>query len=70
MLTSHLNHRHEHNRFCCMLVVVRGLYKDRYYKTVINIHETTCLYLVHVIYCGLEICTLSDLSLYLLILIV
>ena len=47
----------------------RRLYKDRHYKTVMNNHETT-LYLMHVNYCGLEICTLSDLYLYLLILTV
>ena len=67
--------RHKHNRFCCMLVVVRSVQSDcikivsriilvYYCKLIIirlmNNHETT-LYLMHVIYCGLAICTLSDL---------
>ena len=62
--------RHKHKRFCSMLVVVSGEADNRYYKTVMNNHDSTTLYLMHVIYCGLEICTLSDLYLYLLILTV
>ena len=65
--------RHKHNRFCSMLVVVSGeagsrrlcrqsILQDYLY------HDSTPLYLMHVIYWGLEICTLSDL--YLLILTV
>ena len=61
--------RHKHNRFCSMLVVVIN---NRYYvqDCYEQYHDSTTLYLMHVIYWGLEICTLSDLYLYLLILTV